>query len=445
LALLNLRDYFSTLKENQDEFTSSKEEVVKETKSHSKPLKPLRLDVARFEIEVVKPHKDMRAKFPKHPDMVINKLSKLLDKERNKTLTLLEKVSDFKHKLGIQEVKEEKKKSRKRRSLEMCPEISPYLLGPLYVKQKNVPDLDPQGRDFSLHFSENLEVGGAWKPRECLARTKLAVLIPYRNRTEHLRMFLHHMHPIFQRQLLDYRIFVVEQTPKEDFNRGALMNIGYAEALKRDDYDCFVFHDVDLVPEDDRNTYECPISGPKHMSVAVNKWKYRLQYKNYFGGVTALSRQQFKAINGFANSFYGWGGEDDDLNHRIHNRNYTLNRNPANIARFIMLKHDKVSMNEDLENMMEKSANNQLDDEGLNTLKYSVVQSEDLPLYTWILADLPPAPPKKPKSWFDQIRNKAKEAGNYIGGGLAKKVADTAVKFAANRDEEEEEMKDHMY
>lgn len=84
LALLNLRDYFSTLKENQDEFTSSKEEVVKETKSHSKPLKPLRLDVARFEIEVVKPHKDMRAKFPKHPDMVINKLSKLLDKERNK-------------------------------------------------------------------------------------------------------------------------------------------------------------------------------------------------------------------------------------------------------------------------------------------------------------------------------------------------------------------------
>lgn len=169
-----------------------------------------------------------------------------------RTLTLLEKVSDFKHKLGIQEVKEEKKKSRKRRSLEMCPEISPYLLGPLYVKQKNVPDLDPQGRDFSLHFSENLEVGGAWKPRECLARTKLAVLIPYRNRTEHLRMFLHHMHPIFQRQLLDYRIFVVEQTPKEDFNRGALMNIGYAEALKRDDYDCFVFHDVDLVPEDDR-------------------------------------------------------------------------------------------------------------------------------------------------------------------------------------------------
>ena len=110
-----------------------------------------------------------------------------------------------------------------------------------------------------------------------------------------------------------------------------------------------------------------------------------------------------------------------------------------------MLKHDKVSMNEDLENMMKKSASNQLDNEGLNTLKYKVKDSKDLPLYTWILVDLPPAPPKKVKSWFEQIQSKAKEGMNFVGGGLAKKVADTAVKYAARRDEEEEEMKDHMY
>ena len=79
LAFLNLRDYI--LQERVEDESLSKE-VVKETKRPH--LKPLRLDVARFEIEVVKPHKDMRAKFPKHPDMVINKLSKLLDKEKNK-------------------------------------------------------------------------------------------------------------------------------------------------------------------------------------------------------------------------------------------------------------------------------------------------------------------------------------------------------------------------
>ena len=38
----------------------------------------------------------------------------------------------------------------------------------------------------------------------------------------------------------------------EDFNRAALMNIGFVEAIKMYDFDCFVFHDVDLVPEDDR-------------------------------------------------------------------------------------------------------------------------------------------------------------------------------------------------
>ena len=42
-------------------------------------------------------------------------------------------------------------------------------------------------------------------------------------------------------------------TPDELFNRGTLMNIGFVEALKvSEDFDCFVFHDVDLLSEDDR-------------------------------------------------------------------------------------------------------------------------------------------------------------------------------------------------
>ncbi len=60
------------------------------------------------------------------------------------------------------------------------------------------------------------------------------------------------MHPILQRQLLDYQVFVIEQSVGQEFNRAALMNVGYAEASKRGAFDCFVFHDVDLVPEDDR-------------------------------------------------------------------------------------------------------------------------------------------------------------------------------------------------
>lgn len=41
-----------------------------------------------------------------------------------------------------------------------------------------------------------------------------------------------------------------------------------------------------------------------------------LPYVQYFGGVSALSKQQFLTINGFPNNYWGWGGEDDDIFNR---------------------------------------------------------------------------------------------------------------------------------
>ncbi len=52
------------------------------------------------------------------------------------------------------------------------------------------------------------------------------------------------------------------------------MNIGFKEALQDDDFDCVVFHDVDLLPEDDRLLYRCDET-PKHFSVAIDKYGYR--------------------------------------------------------------------------------------------------------------------------------------------------------------------------
>ena len=67
-----------------------------------------------------------------------------------------------------------------------------------------------------------------------------------------------------------FRVFVVEQEDKNDFKRGKLMNIGYREAVNMFPYTCFVSHDVDLLPEDDRISYGSEHS-PIHLSVSIDK------------------------------------------------------------------------------------------------------------------------------------------------------------------------------
>lgn len=52
------------------------------------------------------------------------------------------------------------------------------------------------------------------------------------------------------------------------------MNVGFFEAMKIRPFDCFIFHDVDLLPEDNRNLYTCP-EQPRHMSVAVDVFRYK--------------------------------------------------------------------------------------------------------------------------------------------------------------------------
>lgn len=118
-----------------------------------------------------------------------------------------------------------------------------------------------------------LHKGGAFDPPDCQSIDHVAIIIPFRDRYEHLSIFLRNMHPFLMNQNISYRIFVVEQTNKKPFNRAALMNIGFLEALKFFKWDCFIFHDVDLLPLDKRNLYTCP-KEPRHMSVSVDSQNF---------------------------------------------------------------------------------------------------------------------------------------------------------------------------
>ena len=52
------------------------------------------------------------------------------------------------------------------------------------------------------------------------------------------------------------------------------MNIGFVEALKLNNFDCFVFHDVDLLPEHDRNLYMCDDQA-RHLAAAIDEMRFQ--------------------------------------------------------------------------------------------------------------------------------------------------------------------------
>ena len=41
---------------------------------------------------------------------------------------------------------------------------------------------------------------------------------------------------------------------------------------------------------------------------------FRLWYKEIVGGALAISMRDYKAINGYSNMYWGWGGEGSNLN-----------------------------------------------------------------------------------------------------------------------------------
>jgi beta-1,4-galactosyltransferase 3 len=79
------------------------------------------------------------------------------------------------------------------------------------------------------------------------------------------------------RQKAQYGIYLIEPIQNLTFNRGLLMNIGFIEAIKQKDieWDCFFFHDVDMLPELNSNFYRCDPEIPLHYAVAVNKFDYK--------------------------------------------------------------------------------------------------------------------------------------------------------------------------
>ncbi len=141
---------------------------------------------------------------------------------------------------------------------------------------------------------------------------KLGVIVPYRDRFEHLQTFKKKIIPYLNEKGIDFELIVVEQDDGKAFNRGKLLNVGFLYA-KKNKCDYVAFHDVDMIPVDVDYSYS---DVPVQMATDFIGETKRIVFDEYFGGVTIFPVTMFEHINGYSNDYWGWGYEDTDVLHR---------------------------------------------------------------------------------------------------------------------------------
>lgn len=178
----------------------------------------------------------------------------------------------------------------------------------------------------------------------------LSIIIPYRDRKEHLDILLPRLMHLLDDQ--DYEIIVVEQDDNKKFRRANLLNVGASLSTKK----ILVFHDVDYCPPQKVQYYDYDANPDVYLPVRKvqfvrNDLSPRPELEipqgyrhfingvddNFFGAVSAFRREAFFMINGFSSDFVGWGREDEDLRERVYHYGLSVERHPSQM--FSALEH----------------------------------------------------------------------------------------------------------
>lgn len=171
------------------------------------------------------------------------------------------------------------------------------------------------------------------------------ILVPYRDRQEHLIIFINKLAPLLKKHIADVKIVIIEQSQdNKRFNRGKILNVGFNEYYK--DFDYFFTHDVDTIP------YENTIIN-LYNNTDLDIFRIHSGHPTSLGGIVKFKCDAFKNINGFPNNIWGWGLEDEALFTRAMLNNCNIsNYTDINISKnyFKFLPHVSSSWNLNLEN-----------------------------------------------------------------------------------------------
>jgi len=216
----------------------------------------------------------------------------------------------------------------------------------------------------------------------------LEILVPYRDRPEHLSEFAPAIHEYLTAEGIPFHITVVNQADNLLFNRAKLLNIGFLETHDQSDYTAF--HDVDMLPKKPNAGYHYTETGRQVHS--PTKWS--------MGGISIVNNKINWELNGWANSYWGWGGEDRNYCHRFHNKGIQLEESQGyrkwawGKEHFRELKGNHDPARKEFKKPQQKVTKNfkkypELNDlDGLNNCIYKILATSDNDYYTLLDVDI---------------------------------------------------------
>lgn len=247
----------------------------------------------------------------------------------------------------------------------------------------------------------------------------LGLVIPYRDRLEHLNVFIPYIVEHFKRTKINYKIIVVEQYNNQPFNRSKLLNVG--AKILYDDVDYFCFHDVDLFPDKDVSykigTHDVihlctTLIENKNDNIKNNEFYYGMNFNKYYntnniknninrkivGGVVLLKKDIWRKHK-WNEIFQGWGYEDQEYYDRLIYYKYKI----YNINnRFISMSHKlnstkcfkNIINNKNNHKIIKKQIENKVLDPKLviSDIKFNTVSEKNFKYYTKVSVDFYESP-----------------------------------------------------
>eukprot|EP00854_Cymbomonas_tetramitiformis_P000427 gene427-788_t len=168
-------------------------------------------------------------------------------------------------------------------------------------------------------------------------QTRICFIVPVRDRYLQKNIFTTFIQGKMSAEKLKYTLLYAEQTSGNLFNRGLLLNVGYAYLFNVTENACsYVYlHDVDMLTESTLMYGNYSKAAVMHLATNASQFDYVMPYPNYIGGIVGVMPSVFELVDGFSNCFWGWGGEDDDFYDRLMQRHLNVYRTQR--ARIISL------------------------------------------------------------------------------------------------------------